>query len=152
MSTAGTSRQLCNPSECSRFVTALVPRIKLEVSVPNMDRDGQAFPQVAHVERFQALFAELCGGHAPPLAGPGRYQPLGGAGMNEFTVIITTYLPEIVTEEMKLRLLAAALAFGEETRQEEVLVAVGVFAFRFRFNVWSQEQERADVVPRAEVA
>lgn len=152
MSSVGMLWNLSNPNESSRFVEALQPNIRLEVMLPNQDCDGQVFPQLVHVERFQSLFATLCGGHAPPVAGPGRYQPPGEGGMSEFTVVLKTYLPEIVTNDVRQRLLVAILDFGEETRQEEVLVAVGVFAFRFRFNVRAQEQETSGVVSRAKVA
>jgi hypothetical protein len=152
VSSVGTLWTLSNPSKCSRFVAALLPNILLEVSVPNTDCDGQSFPQLVHVAQFQSLFSELCGGHAPPLGGPGRYQPPGEVGMSEYTVVIRTYLPEIVTNDVRQRLLVAILDFGEETRQQEVLVAVGVFAFRFRFNVRSQAQESNRVVPGTKVA
>lgn len=152
MSSVGMLWNLSNPNECSRFVEALLPNISLEVSLPNQDCDAQVFPQLVHVERFQSLFAKLCGGHAPPTAGPGKYQPPGERGMSEYTVVLKTYLPEILTDDVRQQLLVAILDFGEETRQQEVLVAVGGFAFRFRFNVRAQERETSRVVPRDKVA
>lgn len=152
MSSVGTRWIVSNPNACTRFVGSLLPNILLEVSVPNQDCDGRTFPQLAHVARFQSLFSELCGGHAPPVVGPGRYQPPGAVAMSEYTVVLRTYLPEVVTDDVRQRLLAAIIAFGEETRQQVVLAAVGVFAFRFRFSSHSQQQEDNRVAQRSQVA
>lgn len=152
MSSVGMLANLSNPEVCSRFVAALLPNIRFEVSVPNQDCSGRVFPQLEHVCRFESLLSELCGGYAPPVAGTSRYQPQDKAGMNEFTIVLATYLPEHVTEEIGKRLLAAILVFGEEARQQEVLVAVGMFAFRFRFNVSALEEDRNGVVSRTQVA
>ena len=143
---------LANPAECTRFVEALAPNIRFEMSIPDQDCDCRAFPQLAYVSQFQSLLREICGGHAPLLSGPTPYQPEVGPSMNEYTVVIAAYMPECLAEETKWNLLARILAFGEEARQEVVLVAVGGYAFRFRFNVPQREEETVDVVPRAEVA
>jgi len=135
-----------------RFLEALEPNIRFEISIPDEDCHGQAFPQLAYVARFQSLLRELCGGHAPLLSGPTPYQPEVGPSMSEFTIVIAAYMPERLSEETKRRLLAQILAFGDETRQEVVLVAVGAHAVRFRFNVQSREKETADVVRREQVA
>lgn len=151
MSSVGTLWLVANPTACSRLLRALVPNIGLSVFVPDQDCDGRTFPQLAHVTRLQALFAELCGGHAPPATGSGHYRRSGTSGSTEHTVVVMTYLPEVVTDGMRHRLLAAIVAFGVETRQREVLVIVGVFAHRLHFDVHNVE-ERNGVVPRAEVA
>jgi len=148
----GVLRNLANPAECTRFVEALVPSIRFEISIPDQDCDSRAFPQLAYVSRFQSLLREICGGHAPPLSGPTPYEPEVGPSMNEYTFVIAAYMPACLEEETKWKLLAHILAFGEETRQEVVLVAVGEFAFRFRFNVPLRQEAIVDVVPRAEVA
>src|ERR1041385_7739579 len=93
-----------NPSECLGFMDALVPDVRVELFLPNRDCEGRAFPQLARVERFKSLLSELCGGHAPVLAGRSRYQPPGAAGLSEMTVVISAYLPRRVTSEMKRRL------------------------------------------------
>lgn len=150
MTTVGMRWRLSNPEECARFMAALRPRIRFEIQLPDQDCDRQPFPQLAHVAQFRSLFSELCGGDAPPVAGPGTYHPEGESAVSENTFELKTYLPEIVTKDLKKRLLVAILEFGHSTRQELVLVAVGVFAFRFRFMV--RAQENGDVVPAAKVA
>ena len=151
MSSVGTLWPVANPTACSRFLKALVPNIGLSVFVPDQDCNGQTFPQLGHVASFHSLFAELCGGHAPPATGSGHYRPRGRLGSTEQTVVVTTYLPEVVTEAVRRRLLAAILDFGVRTRQQEVLAIVGVYAHRFRFEVHPVEVHNG-VVPRAEVA
>jgi hypothetical protein len=137
---------------CTRFVEALEPNIKFEMSIPDQDCEGRTFPQLAYVAKVQSVLREFCGGHAPLLSGPTPYEPEVGPSMNEFTVVISSYMPECLEEETTWRLLAEILAFGDEARQEVVLVAVGIHALRFRFNVRPHEEEITDVVPRAEVA
>ena len=152
MSSVGAFWTLSNPIVCTGFIEALMPNIVIEVCVPNQDCDGLAFPQLEHVSKFHSLFAKLCGGHAPPVIGPGHYRPSGSEGSNENTIVVKACLPEVVTEGVRYQLLAAILSFGEETRQQEVLVIIGGFGHRFKFKVGLQKEEHNSVVPRAKVA
>ena len=129
----GALRTLSNPKECAEFLAALEPRILVEVMIPNQDARGRALPQPIHVAQFQSLFTDLCGGFAPMAAGQTRFQPAVGPMLVEQTVALRTYLPDPMPDALGQRLLNAILAFGHSTRQEMVLVAVGVRAFRFRF-------------------
>ncbi len=47
--------------------------------------------------------------------------------------MLSAYLPEVVTEQLRDQLLELVLHFGAEANQEEVLTAVRGTAYRFRF-------------------
>ncbi len=137
-----------NPGECVRFQRALLPNILLLVHVPDQDRDRQPLPQHEFITLFKSTFSRLCGGHAPTVGGPdGDYD-----GQSEHTVVISTYLPEVVTRSLRDKLLALLLEFGVSANQEEVLAAIGGFAYRFRFAPTTILQGGNGVVPRSEMA
>ena len=122
-------RQVTNPDDCVRFQRALVPNIIVLVYVPDQDRDCQPLPQHEYIAHFKVEFSRLCGGHAPTVGGPdGDYD-----GRAESTVVISSYLPEVVTRSLRDQLLELLLDFGVRANQEVVLVAVGGFAHRLRF-------------------
>ena len=137
-----------NPHVCASFQRALVPNIIILVHVPDQDRDGQPLPQHEFVSRFKAAFSRLCGGHAPTYGGPdGDY-----GGQAESTVILSSYLPEVVTHALRDDLLELLLDFGVSARQEVVLVAVGGLAYRLRFAPTRILHERNGVATQRRMA
>lgn len=117
-----------NPEVCTRIRRALVPDILFLIHVPDRDCDRQPLPQHEFIAHFERSFSILCGGHAPTAGGMANYK-----GRVENTVIVSTYLPELVNLALQEKLLELLLDFGVQANQEEVLAAVGVFACRLRF-------------------
>ena len=140
--------RVTNPEACTRFQRALVPNIEFLIHVPNQDRDRHALPQRMFADHIKAAFSRLCGGHAPPSGGDAAdYE-----GQREHTVVLSTYLPEIVTDDLRDELLQEVLTFGALANQEVVLTAIGGLAHRFRFARAVNHEEHNGVVSQRQVA
>jgi hypothetical protein len=105
-----------------------VPNVEFIVHVTDQDRDKRALPLRDFVTRMNTALSELCGGYAPAVNGDGGY----GDGTEE-TAVLSAYLPEAVTDQLRDQLLEVILDFGTEANQEEVLTAIRGVAYRFRF-------------------
>ena len=133
MSSLRALEPVTNPDVCRRFRHALVPNIVVRIFVPDRERDGRALPQLKLVARIQAAFSQLAGGHSSFQTCSAEYRPDRTHGLKEQTIAIDTYLPEVVTEALREQLLDLVLTFGQQARQAEVLVVVGMLAYRFSF-------------------
>lgn len=128
LSRVGAQSRVSNQEVCARFRRALVPNVEFIVHVTDQDRDKRALPLRDFVTRMNTALSELCGGYAPAVNGDGGY----GDGTEE-TAVLSAYLPEAVTDQLRDQLLEVILDFGTEANQEEVLTAIRGVAYRFRF-------------------
>ena len=123
--------RLEEPSECSRFLNALEPNILVWFFVADRDRDDARLPVLQHSKELKRAINELTGGNTT-IRASGEYAPGALRRMQERPLVVLTFLPIVVTDELRCGLLELAIDLGVRMNQEAVLCAVGVHAFRFQ--------------------
>jgi hypothetical protein len=128
--------------ECEAALGAMIPRCTVELYVPDQDFAGRKIDVARFLDELQREVSAVVGGQTS-LQANGEYFPLLGQKLSERTVVLKTFLPTIVNDELRLRLLELLLRFGVAAQQDVVQTQIASSGFSFHTGLL---RERPDVV------
>lgn len=128
--------------ECEAAFGALVPRAAVELYVPDQDYAGRRIETATILEDLQREVSAVIGGQTSFQA-CGEYFPLAGRKLAEQTVVLTTFLPTVVNDELRVWLIGLLLRFGVSAQQDVVQVQIASSGYWLHTGLL---RERPDIV------
>lgn len=116
-------------NECELIFGAMGPRILVAPYIPNQDYRGNPVPAAAIAEELRRHISQITGGQTKYRHGEGDYRPRTGAALAEETLVIETFLPTVVSDALRVRLIGLFVELGRRTLQDAVQVQVGFHGF-----------------------
>lgn len=109
--------------EAEDLFGALRPRVAFAPHVPDQDFRGEAIPALELSEALRADITATTGGLTECDA-RGAFRTPAGLVLKQGVLVIKSFLPRLVFDSMRVRLLDLVIEFGIRANQDSVLVEV----------------------------